>query len=111
MERLKAVMGRKISLDRIKEREALADFGIECSYLPDPPDIFDEFEFRMEWPGGRVSFLVAVEQELVQRLLFGQVDGDDPDLFRPLPEDTLARFISEKGDELCAFFDYICPGT
>ncbi len=111
MERLKAVIGRRISLDCIKDRKALADFGIECSYLPDPPDIFDEFEFRMEWTGGRVSFLVAVEQDRVQRLLFGQVDEEDPDLFRPLPEETLSHFISEKGDELCAFFDHICPVT
>ena len=108
MERFKKYLGKKVNLENIKNEDQLMKFGVKCRYLPDPPEEFDEFEFGLDFKAEQdVAFLVAVEQAKIARLLFGSVDPDNPDIFRPLPEETLRDLAQEKSELLCNFFDFI----
>ncbi len=111
MRDFKGFLGKELVHDRVKDAKALEGFGIKVRYLPDPPDIFDEYEFGMDWHGRQdVAFLVAVEKGKIARMLFGRPDGENPDILRPMEEDDLLRFQEEKGEQLMAFFKYLISG-
>ena len=111
MKRFQKYLDKEINLKNIKNEDNLKNFGVKCRYLPDPPEEFDEFEFGFDFKGSQdVAFVVTIELGKIKRLLFGQVDPDNPDLFRPLPEETLHELAEGKGDLLSAFFDYITEG-
>ncbi|MEW6182175.1 MAG: hypothetical protein AB1500_03225 [Bacillota bacterium] len=107
MERLREYVGKKLSVERVKDSDALLTNGIVCRYLPDPPEDFDEFEFTFDFEDETVVLLVTVELGNIKRLYFSLADHDDPDVTRPLTDDQLKRLLSSKGDRLVRFLDHI----
>lgn len=107
MERFRRFMGREINLENVKNSNCLQPFGITCTYLPDPPDEFDEFEFRTGFAGQEIVITVAVEQGKIQRIMFSGADSDNPDVTRSLSPSRLEELLAGKGDVLAGFFESI----
>ena len=107
MKRFQQFSGREINLENIKDSGRLAEFGITCRYLPDPPDDYDEFEFGTDFKGKQdVGIMVTVELRRIKRLMFGFIDPDNPDIIRPIG-DGLDGLLDQKIDALLDFFDFI----
>ncbi len=101
-------LGKELIHERAKDGAALARFGIKVRYLPDPPDIFDEYEFGIDWKAEQdVAFLVAVEKGKIARMLFGRPDADNPDILRPMDEEDLGQFQKDLGGRLKEFFSFL----
>ena len=108
MQRFKQYMSERINLNKVKDANRLASFGMICRYLPDPPEDFDEFEFVSDYRGKEnLGLMVTVEMEKIKRIFFGMISPDDPDVVRPLTEDELKDLLDEKGANFLKFFDYI----
>ena len=108
MERFRSYIDRKINLERVKHTDRLDAFGITCTYLPDPPEEFDEFEFRTGFDGENdIVLTVAVEMGKIKRIMFSVADEEDPDALRSLPPARLDGLLAKKGELLAGFFEYI----
>jgi hypothetical protein len=107
MVRFRTFYERTINQANVKDAGKLRTFGVECTYLPDPPEDFDEFEFRTALGDLTVVIMVTVEMGRIKRLLFSAADPEDPDMTRSLTEAQLESLLAEKGDQLVAFFEYI----
>lgn len=108
MERFRCYIGREINLEKVKNMDRLDAFGITCTYLPDPPEEFDEFEFRTGFNGeNNIVLTVAVEKGKIKRVMFSAADEEDPDVLRSLPQARLAGLLAKKGELLDEFFQYI----
>lgn len=108
MERFRKYIGRELHWENAKNPNGLDFFGVECTYLPDPPEDFDELEFRTGFSRqDNIAVMVAVELGKIKRIMFNVVDEKDPDVVRSLTESQLNDFLAEKGDQLIGFFEYI----
>ena len=108
MERLRKYVGLGVRLENIKDAEGLRDFGFSCRYLPDPPEDFDEFVFVTDFVGTNdLGLMVTVESMTIQRIFFGLISADDPDIVTALSEAQLENLLVQHGDTLIGFFDYI----
>ncbi|HID97325.1 MAG TPA: hypothetical protein EYP57_03935 [Thermodesulfobacteriaceae bacterium] len=108
MELLRKYIDRELNLKHVKDTDMLTKYGITCRHLPDPPEVFDEFEFGIDFYGSQdAAFVVTVEKMRIVRMLFGFLDSDNPDILRPLPEERLELLVKERGRELQEFFDFI----
>ncbi len=108
MERFRKYMGKDINLENIKNSNRLSAFGITCTYLPDPPCEFDEFEFSTDFNGqDNIVITVAIELGKIQRIMFSVADKRDPEVTRSLTESQVAELLLKKGDQLVEFFAYI----
>lgn len=108
MERFRKYMGKEIDLENVKNADRLNAFGVSCTYLPDPPEEFDEFEFRTGFNGEHnIVLTVAVEMGKIKRVMFSAADEEDPDVLRSLPQARLDGLLAKKGELLDEFFQYI----
>lgn len=107
MVRFRKYFERQVNVEKVKDTARLADFGITCRHLPDPPEDYDEFEFTTEFGRQEVLIMVTVALGKIQRILFTLTDPEDPELTRPLDESRLQEFLAQKGDRLAGFFEYI----
>ncbi len=108
VKRFAEYLGKKVKHDRVRESGELAKFGIRCRYLPDPPDIFDEYEFGIDFEKEQDrAFLVTVENGKIARMLFGATDPGNPDMLRPLSDADLEALLEKRGDALDGFFAYV----
>lgn len=108
MQRFKMFIDRDINLDNVNKEERLSAFGITAEVLPDPPEEFDEFEFRTGYSDEMdVIIGVAIEMGKVKRVLFGLSKKNDPDSFMALTEDQLKELLAQRGDQLVEFFEFI----
>lgn len=108
MVRFRKYMDREHNLKNVKDTKQLAAYGITCTYLPDPIEDFDELEFRTDF-GGQNNIVIMVTLELgkIKRVMFSVADEGNPDIIRALTESQLESFLSNKGENLVEFFDYI----
>lgn len=108
MERFKKFMGRELNLENVKNTGRLASYGVACTYLSDPPEDFDEVEFRTG-SGGRDNIVITVTTEMgkVKRIMFSEADEKNPDVVRSLTAPQLEGLLAEKGEQLAGFFEYI----
>lgn len=107
MKRFEQFSDRTVNLENIKNSDRLAEFGVTCRYLPDPPEDYDEFEFGTDYKGKHdIGIMVAIELMQIKRLMFGFIDPDNPDIIRPMG-DALDGFLNQKADTLLDFFDFI----
>jgi hypothetical protein len=107
MVRFRKYYDKAVDVEKVKDAGKLGTFGVECTYLPDPPEDFDEFEFRTILGDLTVVIMVTVELGKIKRLLFSAADPEDHDSTRSLTEVQLAGLLEEKGDQLVEFFEYI----
>lgn len=108
MERFRKYFGRELSLDNINDEGLLDSCGVTCTYLPDPVEDFDEFEFRTGFGGqDNIVITVTVEMGKIKRLMFSAADEKNPDIVRSLTEDQLQELLSGKGKQLVQFFEHI----
>ncbi|MQL53768.1 hypothetical protein GFC01_16185 [Desulfofundulus thermobenzoicus] len=107
MERFRKFMGREIKLENVKNNDHLQSCGITCTYLPDPPDEFDEFEFRTGFAGREIVITVAVEQGKIQRIMFNAADENNPEITRSLSPSQLDGLLGDRGNALVRFLEGI----
>jgi hypothetical protein len=108
MQRFKKFIDQSLNLENIKNSDQLSAFGITCTTLPDPPEEFDEFEFKTGFSEQMdVVIGVAIEMGKVKRILLGLSEKNDPDSFIALSESQLEEFLTQRGDQLVGFFEFI----
>lgn len=108
MERFRKYMGRDLNLENVKDSGRLAAYGIQCTYLSDPPEDFDEIEFRCDFVGkDSIAITVAIEMGKIKRVMFGVADEQEPDVIKSLTGPQLEGFLREKGETLVRFFEFI----
>jgi len=108
MERFKKYMGRELNIENVKNEQQLNSFGVKCTFLPDPVEEFDEFEFRTSFSGhDNIVITVTIELGKIQRVMFGVADADNPDVVRSFTGEKLESFLAEKGNEMIGFFEFI----
>lgn len=108
MQRFRKFMGAGLNLERVKDAGGLKAFGVVCTYLSDPPEDFDEFEFRTGFNGeDDIVITVAVELGKIKRIIFSRTDDENPDVIRSLTGEQLEAFLSGKGEKLAGFFGFI----
>lgn len=108
MQRFRKLMGVDLNLENVKNTGGLNAYRVKCTYLPDPPEDFDEVEFRTGFGGeDNIVITVAVELGKIKRVIFSRADSEDPDVVRSLTGAQLEAFLSEKGEKLAGFFEYI----
>lgn len=108
MERFRRFVNLEVNVDHIKNEAQLGKYGIECTYLPDPVEVLDEFEFRTSFNGGeKMVIAFAVEMGKMRRIMLGKADAGNPDVVRSLNEKELEDFLAEKGHHLIDFFELI----
>ncbi|MEW5762235.1 MAG: hypothetical protein AB1776_03425 [Bacillota bacterium] len=111
MDRFRRYLGCRLNLQNLKNDEPLRCLGIACTYAPDPPEDFDEFEFRTCFRGeDNVVITIALELGIIKRIMFGETDADNPDVVKSLTASRLDDFLAAKGDQLVRFFQYITGG-
>lgn len=108
MERFRKYMGTDLNLAGAKDEEALASFGIACTYLSDPLEDFDELEFRTGMGGqNNIVITVAVELGKIKRVMFAVADDKKPDVVKSMTREQLEEFLAARGQDLVRFFDHL----
>jgi hypothetical protein len=108
MERFRNYIGKAVVLEKVKEAVMKNAYGLAGSYLPDPPEDFDELEFVSDWDGeNNLALMVTVELMEIKRIFFGIASNEKPDVVRGLSDTELRELLERKGDVFVSFFDYI----
>lgn len=107
MEKLRRYMEKTISAARAADRAYLGSLGINCTYCPEVPEEFDEFEFRTTFGGTNIVITVAVEKGQIKRILFSKEDPADPENIKSLSSEELKEFLSREESKLLRFFDHL----
>lgn len=108
MERFRKYIDVDLNVENVKNSAQLETYGVECTYLPDPVEEFDEFEFRTDFGGEKnIVITFAIEMGKIKRLMFGEADKNNPDVVKSLTGSRLESFLSEKGEAMEKFFDFI----
>ena len=107
MVRLKKFLEKDVKMENVRSSDHLLTFGIATKYVPDTPDEFEEFEFATDYDGREVSLGVAILAGKIKRIVVGYTDPDDPDNIIGLSKEQLEDFLSQKGEKLVQFFEYI----
>lgn len=107
MESLKKYLDLKINISFIANPGEMKSLGISPRYIPESFEYPDEMEFLLDYkPEMKIVFTVAVENEVIKRMMFGWAGPDDDDeAFHPLQEEGLQNFFTEKEKILLTFFD------
>ena len=108
MVRFRKYIDRELKSENVKDARELDAYGVTCTYLPDPIEDFDELEFRTEYNGkNNIVITITLELGKIKRAMFSVADEVNPDIVRALTESQLEGFLSNKGEKLLGFFDYI----
>lgn len=108
MDRFRKYLGRDLNLENVKNSGGIGAMGVRCTYLSDPPEEFDEVEFRTGFGGeDNIVITTATEMGKIKRVIFSEADGENPDVIRSLAGPRLDRFLSARGGDLVRFFEYI----
>lgn len=108
MERFRKYIDRELNPERAGNESELGAYGVVCTYLPDPVEDFDEFEFRTDYNGqNNIVITVTLELGKVKRVMFSEADEKNPDVVRGLTADQLGNLLTEKGESIAAFFEFI----
>ncbi|MDQ0287858.1 hypothetical protein J2Z49_002991 [Desulfofundulus luciae] len=108
MERFRKYMGKEINLENLKDTDRINCFGITCTYLPEPPGDLDEFEFGIDFnERENIVITVAIELGKIKRVMFSMADKENPEEIRSLTSSQIEEFLSNKGDQMIQFFEFI----
>lgn len=108
MERFRKYVDRELQLENVKNEAVLEQYGVVCTYLPDPLEDFDELEFRTDFQGKNdIVFIVSVELGKVKRILFSAADQENPELISSLSQSQLKEFLDKHGERMTEFFDSV----
>ncbi|AEG15085.1 hypothetical protein Desku_1503 [Desulfofundulus kuznetsovii DSM 6115] len=108
MERFRKYMDKEINPENLKDTERINCLGISCTYLPDPPEDFDEFEFSMDFnEQENIVITVAIESGKIKRVMFSVADKENPYEIRSLTPSQIEELLLNKGDQLVQFFEFI----
>lgn len=107
MKRFKNIIDATLNVANVRDTARLKSFGVECTYLPDPVEDFDEFEFKTDFQGRDIIICFAVQMGKIKRLMFARADADDPDEVIGLSAAELEGFLAEKGEQVLQFYRYI----
>jgi len=107
MVRFKKYIDKDVILKNFKNTDQLRTFGIVPRYVPDIPDEFEEFEFTTNFNKEIVSIGVAVQLGKIKRFMLGIVNPADPDVIMALSKSQLEDFLTQKGEQLVRFLEYI----
>lgn len=108
MKRLRQYLAKPLNTDKAADKEQLSKWGISIRYAPDPPENFDEFEFGLDYQDHQdVAFVTTIEKGEIKRMMFGRPDKDNPEILRPMDDNTIADLMKKKGGDILAFFDFI----
>lgn len=108
MERFRKFVDAELNVDNVKNSAQLQSYGVKCTYLPDPVEEFDEFEFRTGFNGkDNIVISFAIEMGKIKRLMFGEANPNNPDVVKSLTGEQLESFLSEKGDDMVKFYEFI----
>ncbi len=108
MQRFKKFIDQHLHSENIKNSDQLSAFGVTCTTMPDPPEEFDEFEFKTAFSEHMDAVIgVAIEMGKVKRILLGLSGKNDPDSFMALSDTQLEEFLARRGDQLVEFFKFI----
>lgn len=107
MERFRRYFERTLNVENVKNSDRLCVFGITCRYLPEPMEDFDELEFTTEFGSHAVLISIVVQSGKIKRIQFTLLDPENPDVVKGLTESQLKDLLTQKGDQLVDFFDYI----
>lgn len=108
MKRFRKFIDAELNVENVKNSAQLNSYGITCTYLPDPVEDFDEFEFRTDF-GGKENIVIsfALEMGKIKRLIISEANEHNPDVVKGLTADRLESLLSQKGDDLERFFEFI----
>ncbi|HZK18315.1 MAG TPA: hypothetical protein VFD15_03275 [Clostridia bacterium] len=107
MERFKRFINATVNLEKVRDVSGVKAFEVECTYLPDPVEDFDEFEFKTEYGGKTIIIGFAVEMGKIKRLMFVEPDADNPDIVKALTPEELDNFFKEKFEQMTRFYEFI----
>lgn len=108
MVRFRKYMDRDLNPKNAEDAKQLEKYGVTCTYLPDPIEDFDELEFRTDFNGQNDLVITAtLELGKIKRIMFSVADAENPDIVRALTGSQLEKFLSNKGENLVGFFEYI----
>ncbi len=107
MELLKKYLDLKINISFIGNSGEMKSLGISPRYIPESFEYLDEMEFLLDYkPEMKIVFAVAVEDEVIKRMMFGWAGpDDDEEAFHPLQEKELQNFFTKEEKTLLTFFD------
>lgn len=108
MKRFRKFIDKLVKLENVKDSASLENFSVNCTYLPDPPEEFDEFEFRTGF-GGQDNIVIVITVELgkIKRMIITEADENNLDVTRSLSPERLEELLAQKGEQLVEFFKYI----
>ena len=108
MKRLRQYLDGSLNTNKATDKEQIGRWGISIRYAPDPPEDFDEFEFGLDYKGRQdVAFVTTIEKGKIKRMMFGRPDKDNPEILRPMDDNTIADLMEKRGGDILAFFDFI----
>jgi hypothetical protein len=107
MRRFRKYFDETLNLESVKNSDRLRVFGVTCRYLPEPVEDFDELEFTTEFGDHDVLISIVVQSGKIKRIQFTLLDPENPDAVKGLKESQLKDLLTQKGDHLVEFFDYI----
>jgi len=107
MQRFKKYIGKEVILDKFRDSAKIATFGVTCKSLPETLGDFEEIELAIDFVEQEILLAIAVLENKIKRIMFVQVDEEDPDACRPLTETQLKDLLEQKGEYLFNFFVYV----
>ncbi len=107
VERFKRFINATVNLENVQSASGMKKFEVECTYLPDPVEEFDEFEFKTEFKGKTIIIGFAVEMGKIKRLMFVKPDDANPDIVKALTPVELDSFFKEKYEQMIGFYEFI----
>jgi len=107
MKRFRKYFDETLNVENVKNSDRLRFFGVTCRYLPEPVEDFDELEFTTEFGSHDVLISIVVQLGKIKRIQFTLLDPENPDAIKGLKESQLKDLLTQKGDHLVEFFEYI----
>jgi hypothetical protein len=107
MVRFKKYIGKDCIFENMKSSDRLHAFGLVCKELPDTLGDFEEIELCTDFAGQTIIMCVAVLEGKIKRIMFVQINKENPDDVRPFTESQLKDFLDQRGVQLINFFEYI----
>jgi len=107
MRRFRKYFDKTLNVENAKNSDQLYAFGVTCKSLSEPLEDFDEVEFTTDFSNQNVLINVVVQSGKIKRIQLTLLDPENPDGIKGLTESQLKDLLTQKGDQLVEFFDYI----